>query len=95
MLREEHQFDTEEASHDKEYLGHPLGLFILFFVEMWEQFCFYGMKAILVLFMIAPKSAANPGLGWTEGEALALYGWYNMMVYFSSLLGGYIGDKVG
>ena len=96
MLREEHQFDTEErGTREKEYFGHPLGLFMLFFVEMWERFSFYGMKAILVLFMIAPKGTANPGLGWTEGEALALYGWYNMMVYFSSLLGGYVGDKVG
>lgn len=74
-------------------MGHPIGLFILFFMEMWERFSFYGMKAILVLYLIKKHNETiNPGLGWSEKEALSLYGWYNMFVYFSGLLGGYIGD---
>jgi POT family proton-dependent oligopeptide transporter len=71
--------------------GHPKGLAILFFTEMWERFSFYGMKAILVLFMI---KNVNGGLGWTETEALALYGWYNMLVYVSSIPGGLIADRL-
>lgn len=71
-------------------LGHPKGLFILFLTEMWERFSFYGMKAILVLFMV---SNINGGLGWTKTEALELYGWYNMLVYVMSVPGGIIADK--
>lgn len=83
----------EDKEMKKELGGHPIGLFMLFFMEMWERFSFYGMKAILVLFLIKGSSGVdNPGMGWSEGEALWLYGWYNMLVYFSGLLGGYIGD---
>ena len=70
-----------------------MGLFILFFTEMWERFSYYGMRAILVLYLVAETTAANPGMGWTSGEALALYGWYTMMVYVMSVPGGYIADK--
>ena len=80
-------------SHQKELFGHPIGLFILFFTEMWERFSYYGMRAILVLYLVAETTAANPGMGWTSGEALALYGWYTMMVYVMSVPGGYIADK--
>lgn len=80
-------------SHQKELFGHPMGLFILFFTEMWERFSYYGMRAILVLYLVAETTAANPGMGWTSGEALALYGWYTMMVYVMSVPGGYIADK--
>ena len=72
-------------SHQKELFGHPIGLFILFFTEMWERFSYYGMRAILVLYLVAETTAANPGMGWTSGEALALYGWYTMMVYVMSV----------
>src|SRR5690606_28676993 len=71
--------------------GHPKGLFILFFTELWERFSFYGMRAILVLYMIA--SVAEGGLGWTNAEALALYGWYTMLVYVMSIPGGFIADR--
>ena len=71
-------------------LGHPKGLFILFLTEMWERFSFYGMKAILVLFMV---STVNGGLGWTKTEALELYGWYGLLVYVMSIPGGIIADK--
>ena len=70
-----------------------MGLFILFFTEMCERFSYYGMRAILVLYLVAETTAANPGMGWTSGEALALYGWYTMMVYVMSVPGGYIADK--
>jgi POT family proton-dependent oligopeptide transporter len=75
-------------------LGHPKGLFILFFAELWERFSFYGMRAILVLYLTAETNTKfNPGLGWTSKEALSLYGWYMMMVYFMGIFGGAIADK--
>ena len=74
--------------------GHPSGLFVLFFTEMWERFSFYGMRAILVLYLTAlTTDELNPGLGWTSKEALSLYGWYTMMVYFMGIFGGYIADN--
>jgi POT family proton-dependent oligopeptide transporter len=79
--------------HQKELFGHPVGLFILFFTEMWERFSYYGMRAILVLYLVAKTSENNAGLGWTNAEALALYGWYTMLVYISSIPGGWIADK--
>jgi len=78
----------------KTILGHPKGLFILFFTELWERFSYYGMRAILVLYLTAKTTElTNPGLGWTSTEALALYGWYGMMVYFMGIFGGAIADK--
>jgi POT family proton-dependent oligopeptide transporter len=78
----------------KELFGHPVGLFILFFTEMWERFSYYGMRAILVLYLVQETTDANPGLGWSNGEALALYGWYTMLVYVASIPGGWIADKL-
>ena len=57
---------------DNELFGHPKGLFVLFFTEMWERFSYYGMRAILVLYLVTQTTGDNPGLGWTTGEALAL-----------------------
>lgn len=75
-------------------LGHPKGLFILFFTEMWERFSFYGMRAMLVLYLTrATSEEFNPGMGWTSAEALSLYGTYGMMVYFMGIFGGVIADK--
>jgi|TARA_B110000879_G_scaffold148171_1_gene192029 POT family proton-dependent oligopeptide transporter len=75
-------------------LGHPKGLFILFFTELWERFSYYGMRAILVLYLTAETTdAINPGLGWTSKEALALYGWYGLFVYFTGIFGGAIADN--
>ncbi len=79
--------------HQKELFGHPVGLFILFFTEMWERFSYYGMRAILVLYLVAKTSENNAGLGWTSSQALALYGWYTMLVYIASIPGGWIADK--
>ena len=75
-------------------LGHPKGLFVLFFAELWERFSYYGMRAILVLYLTAETTdLINPGLGWTSSEALSLYGTYGMMVYFMGIFGGAAADK--
>jgi POT family proton-dependent oligopeptide transporter len=74
--------------------GHPIGLYVLFFTEMWERFSYYGMRAILVLYITAKTLEENPGLGWTDPEALKLYGWYTMLVYVASIPGGIIADKI-
>ena len=79
--------------HEKELFGHPVGLYVLFFTEMWERFSYYGMRAILVLYLVAQTQGENSGLGWTNGEALSLYGWYTMLVYVASIPGGWIADK--
>jgi POT family proton-dependent oligopeptide transporter len=83
----------DKPANQKELFGHPVGLYILFFTEMWERFSYYGMRAILVLYLVAKTSESNAGLGWTNGEALALYGWYTMLVYVASIPGGWIADK--
>jgi POT family proton-dependent oligopeptide transporter len=78
----------------KELFGHPVGLYVLFFTEMWERFSYYGMRAILVLYLITSATDQNAGLGWSDGEAYALYGWYTMLVYVASIPGGIIADKL-
>ena len=82
-----------KQEYQKELFGHPVGLFILFFTEMWERFSYYGMRAILVLYLVGQATGDNAGLGWSNGEALALYGWYTMLVYVASIPGGWIADK--
>lgn len=77
----------------KELFGHPTGLYVLFFTEMWERFSYYGMRAILVLYLVQSTTSDNAGLGWSNGEALALYGWYTMLVYVASIPGGWIADR--
>ncbi len=75
-------------------LGHPSQLFVLFFTEMWERFSYYGMRALLVLFLTQSLLDENPGWGWDRSEALGLYGIYTGLVYFTPLFGGMIADKV-
>jgi len=72
-------------------LGHPAGLFVLFFTEMWERFSYYGMRAILVLFLVSAFGLG--GWDWPREHALALYGTYTALVYLTPILGGYIADK--
>ena len=76
-----------------EFLGHPKGLFLLFTTEMWERFSYYGMRALLVLTLIAGTEANNAGFGWDRSEALVLYGWYTGLVYFTPLIGGWLADN--
>ncbi len=73
------------------FFGHPRGLATLFFTEMWERFSFYGMRAILILFMTAP--VASGGLGFDVGAAGAVYGLYTAMVYLACLPGGWLADR--
>jgi len=73
-------------------LGHPRGLATLFFTEMWERFSYYGMRALLLLFMVAP--IAGGGLGFTTRRAATIYGLYTMAVYASSIPGGWFADRV-
>ena len=86
--------NTAPPVNQKELFGHPVGLYILFFTEMWERFSYYGMRAILVLYLVSATNDGNAGLGWTQPEALALYGWYTMLVYVVSIPGGILADKV-
>jgi POT family proton-dependent oligopeptide transporter len=72
--------------------GHRPGLFVLFFTEMWERFSYYGMRALLVLFLIASITEEG-GFGWPKKEALALYGIYTGLVYLTPMFGGIIADK--
>ena len=73
-------------------LNHPSGLFVLFFTEMWERFSYYGMRALLVLFLTA--SLMDGGYGWERDNALQLYALYTGLVYFTPLFGGMIADKL-
>ena len=70
------------------------GLATLFFTELWERFSYYGMRAILVLYLISEQNISNPGLGWTNAEAIQLYGWYTALVYLVCIPGGIVGDKL-
>ncbi|MEY4377842.1 MAG: hypothetical protein RJB26_2392 [Pseudomonadota bacterium] len=76
----------------KQLLGQPIGLASLFLTEMWERFTFYGMRAILVLFLVAQVSTG--GLGIDDKTATAIYGLYTAAVYLVALPGGYIADRV-
>jgi proton-dependent oligopeptide transporter, POT family len=73
------------------FFGHPLGLSTLFFTEMWERFSYYGMRALLLLFMTAPL--AGGGLGWDAAKAGPIYGLYTAMVYLTALPGGWLADR--
>src|SRR5437016_13461364 len=77
---------------DRAFFGHPRGLSTLFFTEMWERFSYYGMRALLILFMTAAPAAG--GLGFDVGIAGAVYGLYTSMVYLTSLPGGWIADRL-
>jgi len=74
-------------------IGHPPVLFVLFFTEMWERFSYYGMRALLVIFLTAEILGPNPGWGWSKKTALSLLGTYAMFVYLTPLVGGWLADK--
>ena len=87
---------TDTLNSQKQIFGHPAGLYVLFFTEMWERFSYYGMRAILVLYLVAESTpdTINPGLNWETGAALSLYGTYTMLVYVASIPGGWIADNI-
>ncbi len=82
-------------------LKHPSGLWVLFITEMWERFSYYGMRALLVLYLIAGTAEVlengapntNPGFGWSEENAYVLYGVYTFMVYLTAIFGGVLADR--
>ena len=76
------------------FFGHPIGLRTLFLTEMWERMSYYGMRALLVLYMTGAATGFNPGLGWSQVEAQAIYGIYSGMVYFMVVPGGWIADNI-
>jgi len=82
------------STEQNDFFGHPRGLSTLFFTELWERFSYYGMRALLVLFMTAEAIGNNPGLGLSVGEATAIYGLYTFFVYMLSLPGGWVADNL-
>src|ERR1041385_8169630 len=76
---------------EKTWLGHPRGLATLFFTEMWERFSYYGMRALLLPFMVGATTL--PGLGFDQKRAGAIYGWDTFSVYATALIGGVVADK--
>ena len=77
---------------DTSFFGHPRGLATLFFTEMWERFSYYGMRALLILYMV--DKVAHGGLGFGDVKAGSIYGLYTSMVYLLCLGGGWIADRV-
>jgi proton-dependent oligopeptide transporter, POT family len=80
---------TQTSDHS--FFGHPRGLATLFFTEMWERFSYYGMRTILILFMV---DKVRGGLGWNDSKAGAVYGLYTAMVYLMCLGGGWVADRI-
>jgi len=74
--------------------GHPTGIWVLCTTEMWERFAFYGMRAILVLYLVSVSTSETcPGFGWNKADAYRLYGYYTSLVYLIPLFGGWIADR--
>ncbi len=76
-------------------LGHPSGLFVVFFTEMWERFSFYGMRVLLINFLTSAIISGSPfsGWGWDPVQAGALYGTYALLLYITPIFGGILADK--
>src|SRR4051794_28861197 len=83
--------DELEPKGGSGFFGHPWGLSTLFFTEMWERFSYYGMRAILFLYMTAKINEG--GLGWSEKDAGPIFGLYAASVYFLPLIGGWLADR--
>ena len=79
------------AAAEKQWFGHPRGLATLFMTEMWERFSYYGMRALLILYMVG--STQQPGLGFGEKRAATIYGVYTMLVYLMGIPGGFVADR--
>ena len=77
--------------HDRGFFGHPRGLSTLFFTEMWERFSYYGMRAFLMLYMVAP--VAMGGLGLADRDAASIYGTYTGSAWAAAILGGIVADR--
>ena len=79
---------------DKSFFGHPIGLRTLFLTEMWERMSYYGMRALLVLYMTGSITGFNPGMGMSAIDANVIYGIYVGFVYFMVVPGGWIADNI-
>jgi POT family proton-dependent oligopeptide transporter len=87
--------NSSENFFDTKVLGHPAGLFVLFFTEMWERFSFYGMRVLLVNFLtMAVVGVDFPGWGWSSANAGALFGTYAGLLYITPIAGGLLADKL-
>ena len=84
---------TRQDFFKSQVLGHPAGLMVLFFTEMWERFSFYGMRVLLVNFLTMAAISYNPGWEWTAENAGALFGTYAGLLYLTPILGGILADK--
>ncbi|MEM9413139.1 MAG: hypothetical protein AAGA30_18665, partial [Planctomycetota bacterium] len=78
---------TADPSQSPQLFGHPTGLYTLFFAEMWERFSYYGMRALLIFYMI------KGFLGYGDGQAYTVYGAYTALVYMTPFIGGMLADK--
>ncbi len=85
--------ERKHAVMDYKVFGHPAGLFVLFFTEMWERFSFYGMRVLLINFLTMAIIGINPGWEWSIENATALYGTYAALLYLTPIIGGMIADK--
>ncbi len=81
-----------QTYQDTRFFGHPRGLATLFFTEMWERFSYYGMRAILILYMVAPTSSG--GLGFSDAKGGSVYGLYTALAYLMNLPGGWLADRI-
>jgi POT family proton-dependent oligopeptide transporter len=80
------QLATASAPQQRTFLGHPIGLYVLFFTEMWERFSYYGMRALLILYMVNYFK-------WSQGEASNIYKIYTSFVYITPIIGGFLADR--
>ena len=78
---------TVPSSRQTTFLGHPIGLYFLFFTEMWERFSYYGMRALLMLYMVNHFK-------WTTSGSASIYKWYTTLVYVTPIIGGLLADRV-
>ncbi|CAN5464020.1 hypothetical protein BH10PLA2_BH10PLA2_22480 [soil metagenome] len=81
------QFDQAATNPGRTFLGHPVGLYVLFLTQMWERFSYFGMLALLIIYL-------NSQLKLPGGQSATIFKWYTSLIYFTPLLGGYLADRV-
>src|SRR4051794_26807240 len=86
------ELSTDVSRYDRSFFGHPRGLSTLFMTEMWERFSYYGMRALLILFMVA--TVERGGLGFPTSRAGAVYGLYTALAWLITLPGGWLADRI-
>ena len=86
MVLEASSMSMMAQQRQSTFLGHPVGLYFLFFTEMWERFSYYGMRALLMLYMVNHFK-------WTQTESASIYKWYTTLVYVTPIIGGLLADR--